>query len=95
MPLLTIDEVKAMLAAERADTLNADDASELSVERASSMDYYLGDMSEHMPAQLDRSQAVSTDVGHDRGQPVHPRDYFVCHVVKHASSKQSLNLERL
>lgn len=54
--------LKAILAAERSNALAAIEASKLSSERSSAMDYYLGDMSKDMPAPEGRSQAVSTDV---------------------------------
>src|SRR5882672_7366375 len=55
-------ELRAMLAAEKADALSAMSASKLSEERAAALDYYVGDMSRHMPAPDGRSKAVSTDV---------------------------------
>jgi len=55
-------DLKAMLAAQKADSLAAMSAAELAQERADAMDYYLGDMSKDMPAQDGRSKAVSTDV---------------------------------
>jgi hypothetical protein len=61
MPLST-SEVQAILKAEKADALSADEASKLSEERARAIDYYMGDVSKDMPAQKDRSQAVSYDV---------------------------------
>jgi len=62
MPQITIDELKAILEAEKADALSAASASKLSEERSLAMDYYMGDMSRDMAAQPDRSRAVSTDV---------------------------------
>jgi hypothetical protein len=62
MPRMTTAELKAMLAAEKADALSAMLASRLSDERTDAMDYYLGDMSRDMPAADGRSRAVSTDV---------------------------------
>jgi hypothetical protein len=62
MPKMTTAELKAMLAAEKADALSAMQASRLSDERTDAMDYYLGDMSRDMPAADGRSCAVSTDV---------------------------------
>lgn len=59
---LRTDEVKAILAGERSDSLSSLDASKLSSERSKALDYYLGDMAEDMPSQPDRSAAVSTDV---------------------------------
>jgi hypothetical protein len=62
MPKMSISDVKAMLEAERADALAAISANRLMEERSDAMDYYLGDMRKHMPAQEGRSRAVSTDV---------------------------------
>jgi hypothetical protein len=62
MPKMPLSELKAMLAAEKADALAAVSASKLSHERADAMDYYLGDMARDMPAPDGRSRAVSTDV---------------------------------
>jgi hypothetical protein len=58
----SLSELKALLAAARADALGAAEASKLSGERADAMDYYLGDMSKDMPHADGRSGAVSTDV---------------------------------
>src|SRR5712692_8977180 len=55
-------DLKALLAAEKADALAATSAAKLSADRSDAMDYYLGDMSKDMPAADGRSQAVSTDV---------------------------------
>ena len=55
-------DLKALLAAEKADALAAASAAKLSADRADAMDYYLGDMARHMPARDGRSTAVSTDV---------------------------------
>jgi hypothetical protein len=58
--------LKAILRAERAaamgDGVSSDQGSELAAQRSISMDYYLGDMTEHMPSVEGRSSAVSTDV---------------------------------
>lgn len=62
MPKMSISEVKAMLASEKANALAAMSAARLAEERADAMDYYLGDMRKDMPAQDGRSRAVSTDV---------------------------------
>src|SRR5215831_12115581 len=62
MAKLTPAELKALLAAERYDALSAMMASKLSDERATALNYYMGDMSKDMPAPEGRSQAVSTDV---------------------------------
>jgi hypothetical protein len=55
-------ELTAILAAEKRDALSADQAARLSEEREKAMDYYNGDMRQDMPAQPDRSKAVSSDV---------------------------------
>jgi hypothetical protein len=62
MPKMSILDLKAMLAAEKADALAAISAARLAEERADAMDYYLGHMAKDMPAQDGRSRAVSTDV---------------------------------
>ena len=62
MAKMSISEVKAMLASEKANALAAMSAARLAEERADAMDYYLGDMRKDMPAQDGRSRAVSTDV---------------------------------
>ena len=62
MPRMTAGELKALLAAERYDALSAMMASKLSDERATALNYYMGDMSKDMPAPEGRSQAVSTEV---------------------------------
>ena len=55
MPKMPLSELKAMLAAEKADALAAVSASKLSHERTDAMDYYLGDMARDMPAPEGRS----------------------------------------
>ena len=50
MPKMPLSELKAMLAAEKADALAAVSASKLSHERTDAMDYYLGEMERDMPA---------------------------------------------
>ena len=62
MPKMSDADLRALLAAEKADALSAMAASKLSEERAAALDYYLGDMSRDMPAPAGRSKAVSTDV---------------------------------
>src|SRR5215475_8731593 len=49
MPRMTTGELKALLAAERYDALSAMMASKLSDERATALNYYMGDMSKDMP----------------------------------------------
>jgi hypothetical protein len=62
MPKLSPGDLRALLAAEKADALSAMSASKLSSERSRALDYYLGDMTRDMPAPEGRSKAVSTDV---------------------------------
>jgi hypothetical protein len=62
MPRMSTGELKALLAAERYDAPSAMMASKLSDERATALNYYMGDMSKDMPAPEGRSQAVSSDV---------------------------------
>ncbi len=59
---MSLSDLKALLAAEKADALAAASAAKLSADRSDAMDYYLGDMSKDLPAGDGRSQAVSTDV---------------------------------
>lgn len=62
MAKMSTMDLKAMLAAQKSDSLAAMSAADLAAERSDAMDYYLGDMSKDMPAQEGRSKAVSTDV---------------------------------
>jgi hypothetical protein len=62
MPKMSVNELKTMLASEKASALAGISAARLSEDRADAMDYYLGDMDKDMPAQDGRSRAVSTDV---------------------------------
>lgn len=62
MPKMSTSELKAILAAERLDALASTQASKLTAEREKAMQYYLGDMSQDMPAPEGRSRAVSSDV---------------------------------
>jgi hypothetical protein len=62
MPKMSAIDLKALLSAERYDALSAMAASKLSDERASALNYYMGDMSKDMPAPAGRSKAVSSDV---------------------------------
>jgi hypothetical protein len=50
MPKMSAIDLKALLSAERYDALSAMAASKLSDERASALNYYMGDMSKDMPA---------------------------------------------
>src|SRR6266699_1245925 len=62
MAKMSIQDLKPILAAEKASALAAISAAELAQERADAMDYYLGNMEKDMPAQDGRSRAISTDV---------------------------------
>lgn len=62
MPKMTESELVAILAAEKADALSADQAAKLSEERERNLDYYNGDLTSDMPSLPDRSAAVSSDV---------------------------------
>jgi hypothetical protein len=62
MPKMSTLELKALLQAQKADALDSGDSSTLSAERVKAIDYYLGDMTDDMPAPAGRSSAVSTDV---------------------------------
>src|SRR5262245_36458260 len=62
MAKMSAGDLKALLAAERYDALSAMAASKLSDERASALNYYMGNMSKDMPAPDGRSKAVSSDV---------------------------------
>lgn len=55
-------KIKAILEAERMAALGAGSSSDLSAQRIKALDYYMGDMSETMPAEDGLSKAVSTDV---------------------------------
>ena len=61
MPKLTPQTVQAMIQNEKSNALSAMVASKLSQDRATAMDYYLGEMDD-MPTQEGQSKAVSTDV---------------------------------
>src|SRR6201991_470790 len=77
MPKMSTSDLKAMLAAEKANALAAVSAARLMEERADAMDYYLGDMRKDMPAQDGRSRAVSTDVADTiEGMMPHLMDIF-------------------
>src|SRR6476620_4753143 len=59
---MQVRDIQTMLAAEKSSALAAITAAQLAEDRATAMAYYLGDMSQDMPAQPGRSKAVSTDV---------------------------------
>lgn len=62
MAKMELSALQPMLAAQKADALSAMNAAELTNERSAAMKYYLGDMSQDMPAQDGRSRTVSMDV---------------------------------
>ena len=62
MAKMDLLELKSVLAAEKSDALAALVAAQLNQDRATAMEYYLGDMSQDMPPVDGRSTAVSTDV---------------------------------
>jgi len=59
---MDLQDLKATVAAEKANALAGMTAAQLQNERARAMDYYLGHMEEDMPVPAGRSRAVSTDV---------------------------------
>jgi hypothetical protein len=61
-PVLSDDELTAMLSAERSDALAAVQASKLSEERERALEYYVGDVTMDIPDVDGRSRAVSMDV---------------------------------
>ncbi len=61
MAKMTELELRAILQAHRTDSMSAIVASKLAEERATSLDYYYGDMSKTLPAPEGRSKAVSAD----------------------------------
>jgi hypothetical protein len=62
MAKMSVTELRALLAAEKADALASVTSSKLSQERERALDYYNGDMASDMPALPGRSSAVSSDV---------------------------------
>src|SRR5688572_24918221 len=62
MAQLSESSLRALLAAEKADALAADQASKLSKERAAASNYYMGDVTEDIPNEAGKSSAVSSDV---------------------------------
>lgn len=59
MPKLTDDDIVSICEAELD---NATSEGDLASERSQAMDYYLGDMTEHVPAAKDRSNVATRDV---------------------------------
>lgn len=62
MSKMSVLDVQTMLASEKSSAMAAQTAAQLNGDRAQAMAYYQGDVSQDMPAQDGRSQAVSTDV---------------------------------
>lgn len=62
MAAISTSQLKAILAAEKADALGATTSSKLSEERSRALDYYLGDVSKDIPSEAGKSKAVSSDV---------------------------------
>lgn len=65
MKTMPVSDLSAMLAAQKLNAMGGTGASltsELQAERTEALAYYMGDMSQDMPAQDGRSKAVSTDV---------------------------------
>lgn len=74
---LSVDEVTAMVNAQKSDAMAAMAAAQLAFDRARAMDYYLGRMQNDMPTEDGRSQAVSTDVADTiEGMMPHLMDIF-------------------
>jgi hypothetical protein len=62
MGKLTDSDLKALLAAEKADALASEHSSKLSSERSRALDYYMGDITDDVPNVPGRSSATSSDV---------------------------------
>ncbi len=62
MPKMTRADLRAMLSSQKAAAMAATRSSKLTKDRDDAQMYYLGDMSQDLPAEDGRSQAVSTDV---------------------------------
>src|SRR5512143_3977541 len=58
----SLSEIKAMLGAEKYDSLGSNIASKLTTERIRALEYYQGDITRDVPNITGRSQAVSSDV---------------------------------
>src|SRR5258708_1254125 len=59
---MDVATLRAILDSEKTSAMAAFRAGKLSIERAKSTDYYLGDVTSDIPDEVDRSKAVSTDV---------------------------------
>src|SRR5260221_1131535 len=59
---MDVATLRAILDSEKTSSMAAYRAGKLSIERAKSIDYYLGDVTSDIPDEVDRSKAVSTDV---------------------------------
>src|SRR6202048_3770071 len=66
MPKMSALELRDLLTAHRWDSMSAITASKLSEERATSLDYYQGDMSKYMPAPAGRPSGCARSRAGDR-----------------------------
>jgi hypothetical protein len=55
-------QIRAIVVAEKATATGSDSTSDLGKQRSQALDYYLGDLSEHMPVLEGQSKASSSDV---------------------------------
>lgn len=62
MAQMDVGSLRALLDSEKKAAMSADDSGKLSLERTKAMDYYMGNMSEDMPAEEGQSSAISKDV---------------------------------
>jgi hypothetical protein len=62
MAEIPTSELRAILAAEKADALASVSSSKLTKERSDAMDYYMGDVTTDIPNEVGRSTVVSSDV---------------------------------
>jgi hypothetical protein len=67
MAKMSAGDLKALLSAERYDALSAMAASKLSDERASALNYYMGNMSKDMPATAARRRSRATSPTRSKG----------------------------
>lgn len=62
MAQMDVGSLRALLDSEKKAAMSADDSGKLSLERTKAMEYYLGNMSDDMPAEDGHSSAISSDV---------------------------------
>ena len=62
MPKMSDADLRALLAAEKTDSLSAASSSKLSSDRSTALNYYLGDMSADFTAPVGGSRVISSDV---------------------------------